>query len=31
MGERTVIIVHDTIWQSFAKDAGTFVMISCLI
>lgn len=28
---KTIIIVHETVWQSYARDAGTFVMVAGLI
>lgn len=31
MSEKTLIVVHETVWHSYAKDAGTFVMLTALI
>lgn len=27
----TTIIIHETVWKSYARDAGTFVMITAMI
>ena len=31
MSEETTIIIHETVWQSYARDAGSFVTIAALI